>query len=234
MTHHVEIDQYLEALRDDLPSAKEEAKLHRKLAAAGLCLTVTLASKTATAGSVIAVNSGLFATISARFASLPLMAQLSLVTATTATVAAIPVVVATTGHHQVAPTHQTEPRVVERQSPSAAMRARAPQAKARDAETAISEEPALASTDPTETRAQAPVTASRRKAQVITPSSVESSTLAQETALIDAALQAIRERSFARAEQLIAQHSRQFPNGHLSLERQRAREKLNEAKSHSQ
>jgi hypothetical protein len=230
VTEPFELDPYLDALREDLPSPQDEARMRGKLAAAGLGLTVSLASKSAIAGSLAASKVGFVSALSARFATLPLLAQMGLVAATTATVATVPVVLST-GYRENATVQLTHPGIEPHRVRSSPVSGKiAPTRAASSVALSPAEDSAIA---PEGSSADAKtITAVVRKKSVAEPQPpVEASTLADETALIDAALFAIRERQFARASQLLANHSRQFPNGRLSLERQRAQEKLETAMS---
>jgi hypothetical protein len=57
----------------------------------------------------------------------------------------------------------------------------------------------------------------------------EVSTLAEETRLLDTALSSIRAGELPRAAGLLDEHEARFARGKLGRERQRAREKLDEA-----
>lgn len=63
---------------------------------------------------------------------------------------------------------------------------------------------------------------------VLAPSSLEGTTLREETLLIDGALSALRAGDSARAGALLAEHQRRFPSGLLHRERARAERKLTE------
>lgn len=116
MTEESRLDSYFEALREDLPSSSDEARIRKRLAGAGVMVTLAATGKTAAAGSTAlgsaaagstaATKLGLVSALSIRFASLPLLAQLGVVTAGTAVVVTGPVAVAMHAHRSSAAASQ--------------------------------------------------------------------------------------------------------------------------------
>src|SRR5512133_2517142 len=113
MTEEPRLDSYFEALREDLPSSSDEGRIRRRLASAGVAVTLAAGGKTAVAGSTLvgttatgstAVSTtaiakvGLVSALSIRFASLPLLAQLGIVTAGTTALASGPAALAVHAH----------------------------------------------------------------------------------------------------------------------------------------
>jgi len=141
MTEESEFDSYFEALREDLPSSGDEARIRRRLASAGMAVTLAAAGKTAAAGSAAAGSTvvakvGLVSALSVRFASLPLLAQLGMVTAGTTALATGPVAIATHVHRSNAAASQEIRRAaanaVERQAiPPQGAAPRAPEQQAK-------------------------------------------------------------------------------------------------------
>lgn len=113
MTEEPRLDSYFEALREDLPSSSDDARIRRRLASAGVAVTLAAGGKTAVAGSTLVGTTttgstvvgataitkvGLVSALSIRFASLPLLAQLGIVTAGTTALASGPAVLAVHAH----------------------------------------------------------------------------------------------------------------------------------------
>jgi hypothetical protein len=197
-------------------------------------------STAAAATTATVAKAGIFSALTLRFASLPLVGQLGLVTATTAVLATGPVVVATTLREKPAvyrPVEQTSKGTQVFSAPRSNLRA------SNTLESNTLESNTLAA-DLNESKtaqevpfapkveaspANAPPqnsTRSRRDEAV----ELNLSSLADETKLIDEALSLIRQNRFEQSTVLLRAHAERYPNGHLTLERQRAERKLLDAK----
>ncbi len=219
------LDPYIGALRGDLPSAADEARLRRKLLAVGLGLSVAFATKTAAAGAGLG-KTGIVASLASRFMNLSLLSQFSVVTAATTVALTAPVWIAA----QSKP--PTASGISSQSAPPPARRAASldPEPRAVPVELGqrvVSPVPATIETPGNDTRrTSAAVKAERREATTVTNS------LAEETQLLDGALGALREGDLARATAYLDEHQSRFPQGKLTRERQRARQKLSEAERH--
>ncbi len=231
MTQEPNLDSYLDALRGDLPSVADEARIKRHLIGAGIAVSMTLATKAAAAGSVTVAKAGLITNLALRFAHLPLLSQFGLVVATTTAVATGPIVAAMRLHEStpVAKSVQIETK----QAAPKPTRLHAPQSAAFGA---TREEPATAA--PPLTTAQSnpstlvtPKVTSRVEAVAPEQELAEASALAEETRLIDAALFALRRGELGMTTQLLDEHRTRFPQARLAREQQRARQKLDEARN---
>lgn len=218
---------YLDALRNDLPTASDEARIRRHLTAIGLGVTVTAVTHASTAAVSSLGKVSLLSSWSLRFADLPLLSQLGLVTAATAVLATGPAVVIMNG----APSKETSLATLSAPAPrtktfdTTAPHPRSHLTPTEMASTA-SMKPRLSMEPLTETAPQSPSLRSRpSRAQL----DEKNSTLAEETGLVDSALSAIRATRFDDAARLLRTHEERFPHGTLELERERAVQKLREA-----
>lgn len=214
MKHQLLSDGCLDALREDLPTGADERRIRARLVGAGLGVTLAVAPHAATA----ALKAGIWSGLATRFATLPLLTQMVLVAAGTASVSTPAVVayqrartpVVVSSRDATAALAEASPGVVEVDDSRAPEMAAAPLEVAPSAPKGrgglINLEPA----------------ASTRKVAT-------ESTLAEEAQLLDAALAAIRGGELIRARQLIEQHASRHPDGRLVAERERARRKLVDA-----
>lgn len=218
---------YLDALRDDLPTPTDEARIRRRLAAAGLAVTVTSIGQGAAAAGIGAKSTSLLASLSQGFGTLPMLGQVGLVAAATALVASGPVVLitkATLPEHRTMAAESYVPRAATKAaiSPSPQLQPLTQEPKSMTAEPELREEPALA-----------PALGQRlQPSGARAPSAAADATgssLPEETRLIDSALMAIRAGKLEEAARLLEAHADQFPVGKLVRERERASLKLREA-----
>ena len=220
-----------EALRGDLPTPDAEARVRRRLLAAGVAVgngvaTTTAAGASAGAASVVVKTAGLSWGLKVGLAALvgiptvglwldgraPQPARSPVTTpARPREATPQPVVAAAT---PAAPPAATDaaPRPVERPQ------ARPAKTPATEALTHVA---ATASTAPP---SQAEFAVSEQ--QLRAPQAP--STLAEETRLLDAAFAALTAGDRARAASLLQQHERRFPSGLLQKERERAKTRLTE------
>jgi hypothetical protein len=235
MTLEPRSDRYIESLRNDFPTVEDEERIRRRLLAAGMGVTALVATPSTAAASATVVKAGVFSALSLRFASLPLIGQLGLVTATTAVLATGPVVVATTLREKPAvyrPAEQTSERPRAFIAPGSQARETNPlerNAPATDLNgpKPVQEAPVASRLDASPANALPQTSTKLRRDE---PVDTNLSSLADETKLIDEALSLIRQNRFEQSAVLLRTHAERFPNGHLTLERQRAERKLLDAK----
>lgn len=217
-----ESDEILEleaALRGDLPSERDAARVRARLAGLGLGIGVTLTSATAAAlaGSKSTAPAGIWGFLG----SLPVGAKVGIATVVTASAVAGPVYYSKS-HAPLAsvPAPQSSTRAATRVTAPLNEAALAP----IPAPPAV-EPPALQKEPPPP--APAPERAVRSANTSAAPSPpAPAATLGEETRLIDAALSALRRGDRAAAGELIRQHEQRFPDGLLRRERERARAAL--------
>ncbi|MGC4095157.1 MAG: hypothetical protein QM756_46010 [Polyangiaceae bacterium] len=235
-------DDLVDALRDDLPSNEHEARMRARLAAIGVFGAGSVASTAASAGALAQV-----AALSAS-TKLSVVALVTLGVGATAltlqsapaprSAASAPVgVLSAPALARRAPIAPKAPRAVPAANsavpaPVLAETPRAPAVVVQRAPAAVDNPPVLSapprSAAPSEVAfaADEPVTAAPAS-PTPTPAPVPS-TLREETALIDAALLAMRAGERERARALLDQHQQRFPNGLLQRERERARARLDQ------
>lgn len=215
MKHKLLSDGCLDALREDLPTSADECRIRARLVGAGLGVSLAVAPHAATAALKVGIWSGL----ATRLATLPLLTQMVLVAAGTATVAT-PAVIAYQGVRG--------PALVTSGDAATSPANPAPAAIHVD----VSAVQAASAVSPLDTAAAI----TKVRGGLINPESAAStrktpteSTLAEEAQLLDAALVAIRGGELSRASQLIEQHASRYPEGRLVAERERASRKLVDA-----
>jgi hypothetical protein len=226
MTEELDLDPYLDLLRTDFPSAKDETRLRQKLVGAGIGVSATFVTKTVAAATASLVKGGTAAKLSSWFVGLPLMAQLGIVTATTTVVATGPI---------WAVSHQLRPRSLPSVSnaPAATVASRIDPALAAPNRAAPAPAPAVAAASDQRSRSLVvgpTQTTSRSEPSARLARTEEARELAEEARLIDEALAAIRRGDLAQAEQRLDQHATRFEDARLAAERERARARLAEAK----
>lgn len=231
-----------EALRQDFPSADAEARVRRRLLAAGVAVGNGMA-----VGSAAAAGGASGAATGLGVASKALMTSWGVKLGVMAAVA-VPAVGLLVDHQLAAPA-SSAPTAVTRQAsePSPAARP-TPAREAPPHEPAAAPSPNAAERAPNGPRsalntaaalpAAAPVVAvaaaapqpsrgSFEPAEPASPSKA-TSTLAEETRLLDAAFAELALGHADRAAALIGEHERRFPQGLLRKERQRAQLRLSE------
>lgn len=227
-----ESDEILEleaALRGDLPSERDAARVRARLTGLGLGIGVTLTSATAAAlaGSKSTAPAGFLGFLSA----LPAGAKVGIATLVTASAVAGPVYYSKASDAPVAPPPQaaTQPaeRTRTRQAPKPVLEP-APAETALAPTTPPSEvlEEALPREPSPERAARSASTSPLRDAVPAPVAPAAAATLGEETRLIDAALSALRRGDRATATEFIRQHEQRFPDGLLRRERERARAAL--------
>lgn len=227
MTEEMDLDPYLDVLRGDFPSASEETRLRQKLIGAGIGVTATLVTKTAAAATTSLVKGGAAAKFTSWFIGLPLMAQLGIVTATTTVVATGPIWAVS---QQLRP--RSAPKVTTVPTTTAASRI------APTAVPPVGKAPAPATvasaSQQSRTLVVGPTQSTPRSEPAVASAAAlrtdEARALAEEARLIDEALAAIRRGDLAQAERWLDQHARRFEAARLATERERARQRLIEAK----
>lgn len=245
MSTDPEASPFEEALRADLPSAETEARLRRRLVAAGLALGNGIATTTAAAaGGTSAASAGLVTNvvglswgIKLGFAAAVAIPTLGLLldegapaasAARTVSTLSAPAAVSAPGDAPAAPPPplqvvDSEPIVEPR--PAVASPPSAGAAPRRDSPASDLEPPPVAAP-----RAELPPS---QRAFSETPeapvvSEPYKTTLAEETRLLDAAFAELAAGNRERAAQLIGEHESRYPRGLLSKERERAKNRLSE------
>lgn len=215
------------ALRGDLPSERDAARVRARLAGLGLGIGVTLTSATAAAlaGSKSTAPAGIWGFLG----SLPVGAKVGIATVVTASAVAGPVYYSKS--HAPLPSAaatQASIRAVTRATAPPNEAALGPIPAPPAVEPAALEpaalEPAPPSAIPPERSARSANTPLPREATPSPPAAA--ATLGEETRLIDAALSALRRGDRAMAGEFIRQHEQRFPDGLLRRERERARAAL--------
>jgi len=239
-----EPDLFTQALRADLPSERDEARVRSRLVAAGVLAGASLAAPSAAA----ATTGGFFSKLSALPLGLKIGASVAVVG-----VAALPVYEGVASLHEDAGARNGALAVASNAKPPAeraasqpnpspvapaaqpvlpALEASALEANgvAADARVAPVEpqrsarmpsrsvEPATPSVEPNTLPAVGAFPASE-------PAPLDEGTLRAETALMERALAALRRNDFTTARQELRAHAARFPNGHLKPERERALER---------
>jgi hypothetical protein len=243
MSSDEDIEGLVEALRDDGPSDHDAVRIQARLAALGVIAGASLAKGTAAASmpaGKIAAGVG----ASTRWASLSLLPKMGVVAAVSATALAGSVGAVHLVHHPVvshtaearpaAPVAKAPARVALRAEPtsrpadnavppmdvaprSVALTRTARSVAVNAVAPIVADVPVATDVGGTARYAEAP-------GDVTAPPLVTS--LAAETALIDAAFAALRAGDNTTAAGFVTEHARRFPNGLLSRERERARQRL--------
>lgn len=246
MSTDPEASPFEEALRADLPSTETEARLRRRLLAAGLAIgngvaaTTAAAAGTATTGAasggVVANALGLSWGIKLGFAA----------------AVAIPTLGLLIDESEPAPSAARAPSAVSAVAPRRAIDARvAPPSELEVSEPLPPSEPAPRLENPSSPRLtpRRSVSPSDVAPAIVAPPTPElapserafaappeapvepkpsKTTLAEETRLLDAAFAALAAGNRVRAAQLIAEHESHYPRGLLTKERERAKTRLSE------
>lgn len=235
-TPEPDADPFIDALRDDLPSERDQARIRARLLAAGVIAGTGLAAPGVAAGGAVA--SGLLP----KLLALPMFAKVGLA-ATVLGLSAVPVA-------RYSAQKVERPRVTPSSRDAApatpALVAPLPAAEAVT-ETPLSPEPLAAKPELPRERARSlpefsgePSDANARREAVpagarpsigsldAPPAALDEGTLRAETALIEGALAALRAGDTTRAGGLLAEHAARFPNGLLLRERQRAHARMND------
>ncbi|MGC4068627.1 MAG: hypothetical protein QM784_29050 [Polyangiaceae bacterium] len=205
--------------------------MQQRLASTGIGISLAVMTKTATATCVApAAKVGIVAALSARFAELPLLWQMGLVTATTAAVATGPLMVmsevpAARNHEVTQVARQASPRTANAHAPTLAIVNHGNDAAPVDDSPSVA-----ASLSPVDAGARTRVPERRVELTAPTEDAQEQRSLAEETRLVDRALAFIRAGNLDAATRELDEHDQRFPDGRLKRERRRAREKLEEAR----
>ena len=231
-TREPDADPFISALRDDLPTERDRARIRARLLAAGVIASTGLAAPGVAAGGSVAVG------LLPKLLALPMFVKVGLA-ATVVGLSAVPVArhaartearppvtrssgrdtapvrpAATAAPTIAQPVTATPPSVetpaVRRELPRERVRSLPEFSRATNAP----DEAAPAVARPSVGSFDAP------------PAPLDEGTLRAETALIEDALAAIRAGETTRARAVLAQHAAQFPKGLLLRERQRALARL--------
>ncbi|MET0790133.1 MAG: hypothetical protein ABW061_01305 [Polyangiaceae bacterium] len=253
MTRNDDDSIFEQALRGDLPSVDEQARLRKRLFAAGLSAGTGLA-----ATSTASAQAGWGATVFAKVAALSWPATLALGAAVATPIVALPIWLSPnkTSHAPTEPARSVRvaasaaPSAERAHASSAAEGAVAGSAVAGSAvassavaSSAVAESgtrsvprtagSGVVSALHTQRPSAAAVSAAPAVAAFAVPSSADgdasvrgASTLAAETQLLDRAFAELAAGNRSAASALIAEHARRFPNGLLNQERERARARL--------
>ena len=227
-----------QALKGDLPSADEHARLRKRLFAAGISAGSSLAATSAASAQV-----GWGASVVAKVAALSWPVTLALGAAVATPLVALPIWLspskASHGVSTPAPTRPVPNAPVGVAAPSVVQPGPASESVAEPSSDVANRPAQRAASSGVVTAARAPEPSSTASsagpavAAFASPSSADSAegarratTLAAETQLLDRAFAEIAAGHRASAAALIAEHERRFPNGLLSQERERARARL--------
>jgi len=249
-------DPFTDALREDLPSAQDEARVRARLATAGVLAGVGAVAPGATAAATSGTAAGTAtAGVVTKVLALPLAAKLG-GAALLACAVAVPVVRA---HARgVVPAAVMGGAAPARANASPLAGSRQPAANVVATPVAPAEPgtaaPLVAAPLVTTPLAATPVAASRaeraksRDAGSVTVAAtngasaslpavgafpvaeapVDEGTLRAETTLMEQALGALKRGDLATAKQKLAEHAQSFPDGHLAPERERALARIRE------
>lgn len=228
--------RFEQALKGDLPSPDEQARLRKRLLAAGLSVGSGLAA-TSTASAQV----GFGATVMAKVAALSWPMTLVLGAAVATPLVALPVWLSPSKTNRAAlapaPVRGAAPAVPSGapalSEPERAVVPSADSGANSDAEVRSAQR-AASSGVVSAVHAPEPIPGASSALPAVAafpvPRSADSgaraSTLAAETELLDRAFAALAAGQRANAAALIAEHQRRFPNGLLSQERERARARL--------
>ena len=238
------------ALRADLPSPEQEARMRQRILAAGVGLASTGAAVSNQAGAAVSTQAGAGAALGAKLGALSWPATLVLAAVVATPIIALPVWLAPGAQPRSPHARPVPPRASVLSPADEARRAVAPagpetlagrEAPAREPPSPSAEPRAasrVASLAPAKTAtataverpASAAFEASRAADSALNaqPAQTPPSTLAAETRLLDRAFAEIAAGHRQAAAGLIAEHEREFPNGLLRQERERARARLNQ------
>ncbi|HEV8547546.1 MAG TPA: hypothetical protein VGQ57_00940 [Polyangiaceae bacterium] len=260
MNDDIEPEPFTDALREDLPSAADEARVRLRLASAGILAGVgVVAPGAAASGAVVSSTSA--TGMVAKFLALPLAVKVSASVAVVA-LAATPFVAASgSGESARRSNAPAKPALVSTARGTAAATAPAatavglpsapagalPETTAGSELTASLEAKAASAAEvrPVASHARIaalPALAPPRSTQSGLPSTgsfpvgapevVDEGTLRAETALVEQALAAMKRGDLATARRELATHAQKFPNGHLAPERERALARMREKETH--
>jgi hypothetical protein len=232
-----EPDPFIDALRDDLPTERDQARIRARLLAAGVIAGAGLAAPGVAAGGAVATG------LLPKLLALPMFAKVGLA-ATVIGFSAIPVARHTARSeerppatrisvHEAAPVPPATPTV----APIPERAAAPPSVEAPDAKPELPRERARSlpefSREPSDVNTPSdavPAVTRPAVGSFDTPSApLDEGTLRAETALIEGALAALRAGDTARVRSLLAEHATRFPNGLLVRERQRALSRVHDA-----
>lgn len=222
-------DPFIDALRGDLPTEHDRARIRARLLAAGVIAGTGLAAPGVAAGGAVATG------LLPKLLALPMFAKVGLA-ATVVGLSAVPVARYTARSVERPPAT----RSVAQATPGTPAVAAAPIADRVTATPPSVAEPAAERElprerarslpeflpEPSEAKAPSdavPAAARPSVGSFDAPSApLDEGTLRAETALIEGALAAIRASDTSRARALLAEHATRYPNGLLVRERQRA------------
>jgi hypothetical protein len=236
MSHDFDDSLLEEALRGDLPSPGTEQRVRKRLLAAGIAVGNGVAAGTAAAGGaasagaplgiagkVLGASWGIKLGLAAAVAipGLGLMLERAPARPPNVAVAARPTPSVPNAAPEERPRVKAEDMAAPNASNSAAPQpAAAPQRSQTGAPSDVVAGPAENAPPEPAQRAFAPFEPA--------PQGRATSTLAEETRLLDAAFAAIAGHDWARASELIRQHEDRYPSGLLTKERERAKVRLSE------
>ena len=219
-----------EALRDDLPSPETSARVRRRLLAAGLAVGNGVAATSAAAAGAGVVGKGLALSWGFKLGALAVVA-----------IPTVGLLVESNSEPQLAPPPNAAALASPARSPERAANAETVPAPQADVEAAMPEAPPPSrpsartpAAEPNVTTEALPLRPSQSDFAAPAPAPAPdaagkaSSTLAEETRLLDSAFAELGAGNGARASLLIAEHQRRFPNGLLQKERERAKARLAE------
>jgi hypothetical protein len=223
-----EVDPFTEALRLDLPSARDGERLRARLVSAGV-----LAGAHAIAPSVAAATGG---GLLAKLGALPLAAKIG-GSMLAVGVAALPVWDRTSNTRHAEAPKSGEPVLLdaapaERGTPAPerlVAPVESPEPPKASSRTLAVPRPVMSpprSTNPVPATYGSEPMPSVGSFPVAQPASIDEGTLRAETAVMERALSALRRGDHVTARRELSAHAERFPNGHLKPDRERAFERL--------
>jgi hypothetical protein len=234
-TQKDDIDSFIDALRGDLPSEHDEARVRARLLASGVLGAAAAATSgvaaAGTAGAAVSMGSAPAALVKVGFLSkvlaLPLAAKVGAATVAVALAAGVPV--ALEAESRTSPAVQAAAESRTSAAVQAPQAARAPEVSepllvAPQPLVAATTRPASIPAAPQPTRG--PVVAAPAQGHAPQQAEPTPSTLAEETHLMERAMAALGEGDRINAGYWLAEHDRRFPHGLLAPERLRTLERL--------
>lgn len=222
-SNHSDVDDLIAALRDDLPSDRDQERIRKRLAGVGLFVGASAASLGAQAARLEAQGQAIWSVT-------PKSTVLGKLLGLSATTKAV-LVTAVLGGSAAGLPRILESRSLRTEEPSSAQAPAAERALVPESKAMTPEVPSPQENQATAQREPLALTPSRPKRLVPTVvpravKSVQASDLAEETRLMERAIAANQRGDRAEAARYLELHAEQFPNGALSPERQRLRARL--------
>lgn len=231
MDPHEHLSGFLEALRNDLPSAEDDTRMRQRLQAMGVAIPTAGATAAAVGASAWAWWTKV-SVVAALVTAPPALLMMSAADETADRAREVSPLEATSlgARHARPATSKAMPEPTNLPAERTSLEHLAPRAvPSADAPRAVpSADTPLPHVTPRGRSADRATTLGSRRTVPSKPAPIVStpSTLAEETALIERALAAIEAGDLGRAQQTIDDHAQRFPQGELRRERMRAQQRL--------